>query len=87
MLVSLAQDKNKSGKVGGEKTAQSYISLDSQLSVLASGDDDLIGQTITNLAKTGDTRLEEFLSSTGRGAFITGQPTMEKFGSLSIWRL
>jgi urea transport system permease protein len=68
MLVSLAQDKNMSGEVGGEKTAQSYISLDSQLSVLASGDDDLIGQTITNLAKTGDARLEEFFELYRQGS-------------------
>ncbi len=68
MLVSLAQDRNKTGEVGTEKTAQSYISLDSQLSVLASGDDDLIGQTITNLAKTGDTRLEEFFELYRQGS-------------------
>ena len=58
-----------------------------QLSILASGDDDLIGQTITNLAKTGDTRLEEFLNSTDKAAFITGQPKMEIYDSWSTWRL
>ena len=68
MLVSLAQDRNKTGEVGTEKTYQSYNSLDSQLSVLASGDDDLIGQTITNLAKTGDARLEEFFELYRQGS-------------------
>ena len=38
----------------------SVIELNKQLSILASGDDELISQTITSLAKTGDTRLEEF---------------------------
>ena len=68
MFVSFAQDKNMNGEVGSEKTAQSYNSLDSQLLVLASGDDDLIGQTITNLAKTGDARLEEFFELYRQGS-------------------
>ena len=44
------------------------IELNKQLSILASGDDELISQTITNLAKTGDTRLEEFFELYRQGS-------------------
>ena len=58
--LAFAQDKNVTTGSVTEEITESSEELDSQLSILASGDDELIGQTITNLAKTGDTRLEEF---------------------------
>ena len=51
-----------------KETLESSAELVSQLSILASGDDELIGQTITNLAKTGDTRLEEFFELYRQGS-------------------
>ena len=62
ILVSFSQDKKVI--VGSESglNTNSVIELNKQLSILASGDDELISQTITNLAKTGDTRLEEFFA-------------------------
>ena len=68
ILVSFSQDKNVTTELLAEKTIDSSVGFVSELSVLASGDDDLIGQTITNLAKTGDTRLEEFFELYRQGS-------------------
>ena len=66
--VTFSQDKNITKELLAEETIDSSVGFDSALSILASGDDDLIGQTITNLAKTGDTRLEEFFELYRQGS-------------------
>ena len=68
ICVSFAQDKNVTKKPVDEEITESSVELFSQLSTLASGDDKLIGETITNLAKTGDTRLEEFFELYRQGS-------------------
>ena len=66
--VSFSQDnKVIAGQESGLNT-NSVIELNKQLSILASGDDELISQTITSLAKTGDTRLEEFFELYRQGS-------------------
>ena len=67
-MVSFSQDKNITKELLAEETIDSSVDFDSALSILASGDDDLIGQTITNLAKTGDTKLEEFFELYRQGS-------------------
>ena len=68
ILVSFSQDKKViAGSESGLNT-NPVIELNKQLSILASGDDELISQTITNLAKTGDTRLEEFFELYRQGS-------------------
>jgi urea transport system permease protein len=66
--VSFAQDKNGTNEPEGEKIYQNYDNLTSQLTILASGDDDLIADTVTSLAKTGDTRLERFFELYRQGS-------------------
>ena len=68
MSVSFAQDKNGTDEPEGEKIYQTYDNLTSQLTILASGDDDLIADTVTSLAKTGDTRLERFFELYRQGS-------------------
>ena len=68
MSVSYAQDKNGTDRLEGGNTFQTYDNLASQIAVLASGDDDLIADTITKLAKTGDTRLERFFELYRQGS-------------------
>ena len=68
ITISFAQDEDIiTVETEGETKAQPNGLL-SQLPILASGDDELIAEAITKLAKTGDTRLENFFELYRQGS-------------------
>ena len=68
ITVSFAQDKKVPVESSIETKTQPNDDLFSQLPILASGDDELITEAITKLAKTGDTRLENFFELYRQGS-------------------
>jgi len=72
-----SQDENTSGKLTTEKAPGIILDpLLASLEVLASGDDELIAETIMKLAKSGDGRLEDFFELYRQGS-VFNWPTTE----------
>ena len=71
----------------GQKNKLNGKDILSTLSILASDDDELKAKTITELAKTGDTRLEEFFELYRQEVYTIGPRMMGVFELWSILRL